>query len=194
MPLWSDFISFQAPVRRRRIWNQDGLENGSFLLQMLISVGRHQYLLHDQCECSVQIQWDAWFPFFPRLTSVLKFISFREVQLFPTESPFSSSFQSSFCHRSNVIIQCIKAWLRGPLSFWLADFHFKRKISNAFWFFTPWNFSSPWAMALELPLGISDHSFIHLLSFCLFKRNNPIYKYFYNPCSFISTWIIFIKV
>lgn len=134
------------------------------------------------------------FHFFLDLTSVLKFISFREVQLFPTESPFSSSFQSSFCHRSNVIIQCIKAWLRGPLSFWLADFHFKRKISNAFWFFTPWNFSSPWAMALELPLGISDHSFIHLLSFCLFKRNNPIYKYFYNPCSFISTWIIFIKV
>lgn len=165
MPLLSHFISFQEPVRRRIIWNQDELENGSFLLQPLISVGRHQYLLHGQCEGSLQRQEDAWFPFLPQLTSVLKFISYREVQLLPTESSFSFSSQSSSCHKSNVIIQCIKPWLQGPFSFWLPDFHFKRKISNAFWFFPPWNFPSPWAKVLELSLCISDHIFIHLLSF-----------------------------
>jgi hypothetical protein len=121
------------------------------------------------CRSSVRTQYrysrTPDFHFFPQLTSVLKFISFREVPLLPTESSFSSSFQSSFCYKRHVIIQCIKAWLRGPFSFWLADFHFKRKISSAFWFFTPWNFSSPWAMVLELPLCISDHSFIHLLLF-----------------------------
>lgn len=180
MPLLSHFISFQAPVGRR-IWNQDELENGSFLLQPLISVGRHQYLLQDQCECSLQIQQEAWFPFFPQLTLVLKFISYREMQLLPTESSFSSSSQSTSCHKSNVIIQCIKPWLQGPFSFWLEDFHFKGKISNAFWFFTPWNFSSPWAMVLELPLCIFDHIFIHLLSFCLFKRNNTHTSIPYNP-------------
>lgn len=129
------------------------------------------------------------FHFFPQLTSVLKFISYREVQLLPTESSFSPSSPSSSCQKSNVIIQCIKPWLQEPFSFWLADFHLERKISNAFWFFTPWNFSSPWAMVLEPPLCISDHIFysslhfvylkgvIHIQVFCCFFYNQNFHIY-----------------